>query len=207
MLPSLTSAPAAEPLSLTQAKAHLRVETTDDDALITTLIAAARMWCEGITGTRYITQTWRVPIDWDELEDLYEEEGIELPLRPIQSVTVKYYNSSGVLSTLSSSDYWLDTYGESGRVRLKASATSPTYEDDRPTPMHIDVVCGYGATSASIPSGELDLLQSAMKLKIGDLYAHREELALGASFSSPAELSAKRLLGLLRLGRAAGAGA
>ncbi|MBV9418770.1 MAG: phage head-tail connector protein, partial [Alphaproteobacteria bacterium] len=35
----LTTPPATEPITLAEAKTHLKVDTTDDDALITRLIA------------------------------------------------------------------------------------------------------------------------------------------------------------------------
>ena len=48
----LTAVPAAEPISLADAKAHLRIDGSDEDALLTALIAAARMFVER-------TSAWR----------------------------------------------------------------------------------------------------------------------------------------------------
>ena len=38
--------PVNEPVTLVEAKAYLRVDTTDEDTLIATLITAARQWVE-----------------------------------------------------------------------------------------------------------------------------------------------------------------
>lgn len=46
----LLTPPTAEPVSLVEAKLHLRVDFNDDDALITSLITAARQAAETITG-------------------------------------------------------------------------------------------------------------------------------------------------------------
>ncbi len=54
----LTTAPAAEPISLAEAKAHLRIDADDEDALLTALIAAARMFVERTLGVALITQSW-----------------------------------------------------------------------------------------------------------------------------------------------------
>lgn len=59
----LVTAPAAEPLSLADAKAFLRVEHGDDDAIIASLIVAARNHIEALTRCVLITQTWRLVLD------------------------------------------------------------------------------------------------------------------------------------------------
>ena len=51
----LVTPPAEEPVSLAEARLHLRVDFTDDDALITSLIAAARQAAETLTGRQFVT--------------------------------------------------------------------------------------------------------------------------------------------------------
>ena len=50
-------------MSLTEAKLHLRVEVTDDDALITALISAARQYAETLTQRQFVTATWKLVLD------------------------------------------------------------------------------------------------------------------------------------------------
>jgi len=58
-----TVAPALEPVSLTEAKLHLRIDTTAEDVLISSLIKAARQYCENYQRRAYITQTWELWLD------------------------------------------------------------------------------------------------------------------------------------------------
>src|SRR6478609_7383548 len=53
-----TAAPTLEPLSLLQAKAHLRVDITDDDVMIGSYITAARQFVEDICGICLVKQSW-----------------------------------------------------------------------------------------------------------------------------------------------------
>ena len=59
----LLTPPAAEPLSLAEAKAFLRVETADEDPLIAAFISAARLHVETQTGLALVTQSWRMVLD------------------------------------------------------------------------------------------------------------------------------------------------
>ncbi len=59
----LLTGPAIEPLSLVEAKAFLRVATSDDDDVIAALIADARFHVEAQTRRALITQNWRMALD------------------------------------------------------------------------------------------------------------------------------------------------
>ncbi len=56
----LVTPPAEEPVSLEEAKLHLRVDFDEDDALILALISAARQAAETITGRQLITARWKL---------------------------------------------------------------------------------------------------------------------------------------------------
>jgi uncharacterized phiE125 gp8 family phage protein len=59
----LVTAPAGEPITLLEAKQHLRVDVDDDDALIGSLITAARQAAETLTGRQLMTARWRLVLD------------------------------------------------------------------------------------------------------------------------------------------------
>ena len=60
---TLVTAPASEPVSLAEAKAHLRIEAADDDSLIGALITAARQSAEAHMRRALMSQTWRLSLD------------------------------------------------------------------------------------------------------------------------------------------------
>ena len=89
MNPYLKTPPAIEPVTLEELKDHLRVDSVDEDALLTGLLAAAREWCEGFQNRAYITQTLQL---W--LDEWPAGNAIVLPRPPLQSVaSVKYYGT------------------------------------------------------------------------------------------------------------------
>ncbi len=60
---SITSQPSVEPVTLAQAKAHLRITIDDDDAYISALVTAARQKCESHLDRSFITTGWRQTLD------------------------------------------------------------------------------------------------------------------------------------------------
>ena len=50
----ITVEPATEPITLVEAKAHLRVDFSDEDTYIDTLIVAARRYCEAYCNRVFI---------------------------------------------------------------------------------------------------------------------------------------------------------
>lgn len=175
----LITAPTVEPVSLTEAKAHLRVDHTDEDTLIELLIKAARFYVDGedgFLGRALVTQTWELVID-----DFPESE-IKLPLPPLQEVvSIKYDDSAGVEQTIDSADYWVDDASEPGWVVPVASAGWPT-PLVAVNAVRIRYICGYSATADSPPDLTANVpasIKAALLLTIGSFYANRETVVVG----------------------------
>jgi uncharacterized phiE125 gp8 family phage protein len=181
----LITAAGTEPLTLAQAKLHLRVTASDEDTLVTALITAAREQAEAYTRRRFITQTWDYFRDAFPLGYKYpcDEEKIFVPQPPLQSVTsLKYFDTTGVEQTLATSKYLVDASSEPGRIAPAYGETWPCTREQM-NAVTVRFVCGYGAAVA-VPSS----IAAAMLLIIGHLYENREsttpdqqmELPLGA---------------------------
>lgn len=178
---ALVTLPSAEPVTLSEAKAHLRVTASDEDSLISALTTAARDWAENFTQRAIMTQTW------DYLIDAFADE-IELPLPPLQSVTyVKYLDADGVEQTLASTEYTVDTAADRGVVRLAYNKTWPVTRAQA-NAVTIRFVAGYSATNP-VPGA----IKAACLLILGELYARRETAIVGAPITT-VPLSAENLL-------------
>jgi uncharacterized phiE125 gp8 family phage protein len=142
----LITPPTREPVSLALAKSHLRVDSTDDDNLIAGLITAARVYCEQFQNRAYLEQVWDLWLDaWPD------EDHIDIPLPPLQSVTsIKYYDTDDTEYTFGTDYYDVDTKSFNGRAVLKYGETWPT-ETLRPSNgIVIRFVCGYATYAATV---------------------------------------------------------
>lgn len=169
---SLVTAPAAEPVTLAEAKNHLRVDITDDDILIESLILVARNTCEGISNHKFITQTWDIFMDAFPGGD---EFILPKSLSPLISVThIKYTDEDSNQSTFNSSNYAVDTYSDPGRIRLTKDANWPSDELYVINAVEVRVVVGYG-DDANIPQE----YKQAILLLLGHWYENREQVTVG----------------------------
>lgn len=172
-MPALTvvTAAASYPLTVEDAKAHLRVYHTDDDAYIEALIAAATSHVENFTRRALITQTWDMKLD------TFGGWYITIPKPPLQSVTAAnftYVDGAGSTTQVSTSVYDVDTDSEPGRVTLAYSQTWPTPRTV-PHAVSLRFVAGYGDDGADVPAPILH----AIKLYISHLYENREPVVTG----------------------------
>jgi hypothetical protein len=194
-LVSLVSEPAMEPLTLAEAKGFLKVDGTADDALIVLLIAAARQWVETYTRRSFMTQTWDcLYLDFPSIG-----APLVIPKAPLVSVSsITYTDENSVEQTWASTNYAVQTFaGPSagrGLVRVTPTTSYPATLTEAETPVTVRVVCGYGATPASVPAG----IRSAIALLLGDLYTQRQETIVGFS-SSKTQTTLERQLGKYRL--------
>jgi uncharacterized phiE125 gp8 family phage protein len=140
----LKTAPAVEPVSLTEAKAHLRVDYDDDDvALITPMIKAARMYCENFQNRAYVTQTWTMYLPWFH-------KVIKIPKGSLQTVnSVKYKNSDGTEVTLTENvNYIYSKTGIEGILTTPYGVTWPAFTQYPLDAVTIEFTCGYGLAVA-----------------------------------------------------------
>ncbi|OPX87737.1 MAG: Phage gp6-like head-tail connector protein [Pelotomaculum sp. PtaB.Bin104] len=177
--------PASEPISLAEAKSHLRVDGTDEDTFIDGLISAAREDCEDFQSRAYITQTWEL---W--LDNWPGSDCIDIPLPPLQSITsIKYYDTDGTEYTMATVDYFVDTKSYVGRVVLAYGKAWPSTTLRPANGVCIEFVAGYGDAAADLPAA----VKQAMLLIIGDLYENRENTVIGKQ-TNELPMAAKSLL-------------
>lgn len=188
---SLSSAPVTEPVTVAEAKAHLRVFHADDDTYLTNfVIPAARRWAETLTHRAFITQTWIL-----RLNGFGVGGPIYLPRPPLVSITtVTYTDTAGTAGTAwaaSSTGYTLEQ--PSGEHALHASIR-PSYSQVYPSTRDIvdsvviTYVAGYGAATA-VPVG----IKHGVLMLIEDMYRQRGSEIVG-TITSKAALAAESLL-------------
>lgn len=182
--PVLTTPPATRLLTAAEAKAHLRVDADDEDALISNLILTAEAHLDGyagVLGRALITQTW---------SESYPYFRYEMPLRvaPVQSITtVQFYDNDEVSQTVDVSTFRLHERAGGAYLQQRDGQSWPsTYtRDDAVT---ITYVAGYGDDAADVPQA----IRQAALLLIGHWYENRQ--AVTTEPASPMPLAVDALL-------------
>ena len=168
---SVKTVPTEEPVTLGEAKLHLRVDGSDDDDLITALIKAARDQCEAFTRRQFVTATYEYTLDGFS-------GFIPLPRPPLDDVnSIAYVDSDGDDQTVDSGDYDVVTDTVIGYVQPAYGEVWPNVRGHT-NDITIDYDAGYGAASA-VP----DTLKAAIKLLVGHLYENREAVVVGTTVS------------------------
>lgn len=145
MKAELITAPAAEPVTLAEAKEWLRVDGADEDAAISRLVASAREALERATGRLMATQTWRLSLDaWPApTGDLTV---MALPLAPVQTIAaVRVFDHAGAAQTIAAAAYQLVGPADAARLLFKSAPAAPGRAVGG---IEIECVAGYGAPSA-----------------------------------------------------------
>lgn len=190
LAPVRTAAPAVLPVSLDEAKAHLRVDGTDEDNLITNLIKAATSYVDGyagILGRALITQTWRR--DFSTFADM-----MRLPVRDAISISsITYYDTANASQTLATTVYQLLADEGGPYAALKPDQTWPSCYS-RADAVRVTWTAGYGAAATDVP----DAIKQALLLIIGDYYRSRENNVIG-TINSELPMASRHLLAPFRV--------
>lgn len=159
-------APAVEPVTFAEAKAHLSAIGDSDDALISRLIAAAVDALDGPDGKLgrcMVAQKWRL-----DLPGGFEDRYIRLPLPPVISVdAVSFIDSAGDEHAFA--DYEIMGLGATAGCVLAPRTLWPFARV-----ASIEFTCGFGAAAAAVPED----LRNAILSAVATSYALRETVSL-----------------------------
>lgn len=171
---TVVTAPATEPVTLAEMKLHSRIDISEDDALITSLIIAARMQIEQMANTKLITQTLALSID--SLPD----SGIIYLDGPVQSVTTfEYYDLEGDLQEWDDTLYQVDTTANPARLAPVYDEIFPDILDDYNS-IVVTYIAGYG-NAAAVPA----IIKQAIKMLVAHWYNQRETVGEVQGYEVP----------------------
>jgi len=193
----LVTPPVVEPVSIAEAKAHLVVETADDDALIATCLIAAREHAEGFCNRKFVTQTWQALFSAfpasstpDGQKDVYLELSRGNLADP--DVEVTYVDENGDVQTLDPSVYLVDDATVPARVRLAPDGSWPSVQT-RWDAVRVEYIVGW--EPEAVPSS----VKQAIAILVSQMYEHRTPEVTGTitasvKFSFEALLSQHRII-------------
>jgi uncharacterized phiE125 gp8 family phage protein len=144
--------PTTEPVSVGEARSHLRLDTSDTDALLAGYLLAARMHAENHCRRVFMSQTWDTTFDYD-WPQIKNEYRLDFPFGPVRSITqVTYTDEDDVVQTLASTDYLLRGTGEDNLPYIVPAydVTWPTVLDI-PETIRVRFVAGYGTNPGDVP--------------------------------------------------------
>ena len=161
--------PVSEPVTLAEAKAHLRVTASDENDLISALIVAARQYCENLSGRTL------APRNFLQTLDRFPDGGGDITLRrsPVTAVASVYYYSLETTNTLMvlNTDYRLDLQQIPARIRLPLGTT--LWKNAYTTDDAVRITYTAGAVSAPTAAKQTILLL------VGHWFENRESVVIG----------------------------
>lgn len=189
--------PTVEPVTLDEVKTWCRIDATGDtvadaadDALLSSLITAAREEAENLTRRAFLEQTLELTLPtfprWGQ--------GVELSRPPLAEVaSVAYFDADNASVTMDEAAY----------VVLNASDAVPSslypapggfWPDTYPRPDAVTIRYAAGWTdAASVPEN----IKTWIKMRVATMWANRENIVAGNVSASAVEMPGRFLDGLL----------
>ena len=156
------------PVSLTEAKSHLKVDTTADDTYITSIIKAATQLSEEYTNRFFIdTEIEQYASSFVELKTLFKSK--------VSAITnVKYYDNNNTLQVLSATVYDTQLNYEPSQIQLAENQSFPSITK-RNDAVRAKYTVGYGSSASDVP----EIIKQAILLTIGNFYQNRNSVVIG----------------------------
>lgn len=185
---SLTTPSTFEPVSLAEAKDHVRVTSSDDEGILAGYLFAARAHCEKYTGRAFATKTYTQTFDygWPTIFNrptVSYRSRITLERPPVQSVaSITYVDTNGATQTLSPSLYQFSKGDIFGIIEPTYGSSWPAVRAQMDT-VTVQFIAGYGSNPSDTPES----IRMAILMLVGHFYANREPIAVDVR-GTPVEL-------------------
>lgn len=184
--------PAVEPVSVGEAKSHLRIDSdfTDDDLYLQTLISAARIHVETVSDRTLVRSQWQMKMD------VFPSWDIELPRPPIDvgDVTVSYVPSDAVYLPVSFTNFRVDRDSTPAVIRPQWNGSWPSARGAENDVM-ITYWAGYGLSPLDVPTPA----RHCILMLAASWYANREAVVQGGM--NPVPMAVDVLLGAINWGQ------
>lgn len=189
--PTVSTAPTATVLTLSDAKQHLRLDhTNEDDTYVYDLIKVAGEYIRTRTELTLITTTYQIV-----LCEFPDEDEIVLAYPPVATIdSVSYQDADDATQAFTDFTLQNDAYSRSRLVLDPLSSWPPTYE--RTDAVTITYTAGLSSTAAGLPAS----VRHCARLLVDHLYNNRGGVITG-SISKSMEHSIDSLIGSLKTGR------
>ena len=170
--------PAVEPVSLAEARANSRIDTTDHDSKLTLSIEAARKWVEEQTETSLVSTQWRWTLD----RFPRKRDWLMLPRWPVLSIeAIRYTDADGATQTISLPTVKLrknnDGRGRIARVDWEAWPTTRV----TPDAVEIDFTAGFGPAASDVPA----IWKQPILLLVSHWFENAEASIVGTIVAEP----------------------
>ena len=161
-------------------KQHLRIDVSDDDQYLESLIVAARRVAEDFARRAFMQRSMRLELSEFPLETGARSDHIKLPFPPLQSITsFEYLDTAGTFTTWSSSNYITDTTAEPGRVYRAYGVSWPSIRPQH-NAVRITYVCGSATGASAVPEN----YKHAMRMICERFYDDRGDYVVGPGITA-----------------------
>lgn len=183
----LRTGPEVEPVTLDEVKAHLRIDSGVEDALLASLVLTSRLHIEAALSIALVAQSWRLVLDnWPK------DAIVAMPIAPVKLVeAVRVVTSGGDAIVVPPESYQLDVAGRPQRL-VNVAGGWPRPER-RTGGIQIDLVAGFGAAASDVPVP----IRQALLLLVAHWYEHRDPFEIGGPQTNVPN-AVSRLLGPYR---------
>jgi uncharacterized phiE125 gp8 family phage protein len=168
--------PAAQVVTTEEAFKHLVLDITDDAGeieIVNSLVLAATRYCESYQRRCYLLTEWEAYLNsWPSCVLMIEKS-------PVSSVTkIEYRDAGGVWQQLAADKYKVDAESEPALIAFNAGL--PVVDRTAFNSIRIIFKSGYVDADGEEDTTRIpETVKAAIKLIVGHLYEHREQVVMG----------------------------